>query len=252
MKRQIHQTVREERALDGGRRIGLTFHAEGEAIPGILLLPAATTAPAPAVLLLHGFGGRKEYMADVAGRALLRRGVASLAIDLPLHGERGSADERQWGGNPLKLAAEWRLGVAESTLALRFLAARPEIDGTRLAILGFSMGAYLGLMVAAADPAVRALVLAAGGDLPAGAPFERMIRAVVDPRKAARGLAGRPLLMLHGKWDRTIRPEQAERLFEAAGEPKEIRWYDCGHRLPDDAVGAAAEWVAERLSTTSS
>jgi hypothetical protein len=188
-------------------------------------------------------------MADVAGRALLQRGVASLSIDLPLHGARAATEDQLWNLNPITIAAEWQAGVAEATLGLRYLGARKEIDKNRLAIHGFSMGAYLGLRVAAAEPSVRALVLAAGGDIPAGLPFEAIVRAVVDPLASARAYAGRPLLMLHGTSDRSIRPEQAKRLYEAAGDPKEIRWFACGHRLPNDAIVDAAGWIAERLAS---
>ena len=73
---------------------------EGEEIPAILQLPAASRA-VPAVLLLHGVNSRKERMADSIGRALLARNVGSLAIDLPLHGSRQSAVEGLSLQNPL-------------------------------------------------------------------------------------------------------------------------------------------------------
>ena len=47
--------------------------------------------------------------------------------------------------------------------------------------------------------------------------------------------------------DRTVVPDQAQRLFDAAGEPKEIRWWDSGHQLPTAAIAHAADWLAERL-----
>jgi uncharacterized protein len=53
--------------------------------------------------------------------------------------------------------------------------------------------------------------------------------------------------MVSGRHDRTIRPEQAERLFAAAMEPKEIQWWDAGHYLPEAAIGAAAEWLKRHL-----
>jgi dienelactone hydrolase len=244
-------TVTAERPLRGGRRLSLDLAVAGERVPAILLVPLEPR-PAPAALLLHGYTSDKERMADSAGRLLLERGVASLAIDLPLHGEREdraagagiSADELR---NPLALARRWRAAMEECRVALRTLADLPEVDGDRLALVGYSMGAYLGVMAASGEPAVRALVLAAGGDLPANTPFAQLVRTVVDPVRAVRRYAGRPLLMVHGRHDRTILPDQAERLFAAAGEPKEIVWYDGGHWLPDGAVRRAAEWVARTL-----
>ncbi|MDP9347688.1 MAG: hypothetical protein M3P24_00860 [Gemmatimonadota bacterium] len=55
--------------------------------------------------------------------------------------------------------------------------------------------------------------------------------------------------MVHGKWDRTIRPDQAERLYAAAAEPKEIRWWNAGHYLPDEAIREAAAWLKGKLAT---
>ena len=94
---------------------------------------------------------------------------------------------------------------------------------------------------------MKAVVLAAGGDLPDELPFASMIRAVVDPVAAVQSLDGTPLLMVHGRRDRTVTPAQARRLFDAAREPKEIRWWDAGHRLPAEAIGEAAGWLADRL-----
>jgi uncharacterized protein len=102
-------------------------------------------------------------------------------------------------------------------------------------------------MIAAAEPAVRAVVLAAGGDLPRGTPLAAVARTVVDPVRAVRRLGGRPLLMVHGRGDRTVKPDQAERLFAAAGEPKELRWWSSGHILPPAAIDDAAAWLAARL-----
>jgi fermentation-respiration switch protein FrsA (DUF1100 family) len=114
-------------------------------------------------------------------------------------------------------------------------------------VVGYSLGSYLATLQAADDPAIRAVVVAAGGDLPAGTPFTALARGLVDPIRAVRTLRGRPLLVVHGRRDRTVLPEQAERLFAAAAEPKEIRWWDAGHFLPAAAIDDAAEWLARQL-----
>jgi len=91
------------------------------------------------------------------------------------------------------------------------------------------------------------VALASGGDLPAETPFASVVRAAADPLRAVRKLAGRPLLMVNGRLDRTIKASQAERLFAAAGDPKEMRWYNGGHWPPPSEVEFAAEWLAGRL-----
>jgi fermentation-respiration switch protein FrsA (DUF1100 family) len=247
--KQIRQTVRDRQVVAGGSRLSLELRADelgGAAIPAILMLPDAT-GEVPAALLIHGYTSRKETMSDSVGRALLDVGIASLAVDLPLHGERFVAGRSRGGMQPLELMKTWKLALAECALGLRYLAARPEIDRERRAIVGYSLGSFLGVTVAARERAVKAVVLAAGGDLPDDLPFGMMIRAVVDPVAAVGAFDGTPLLMVHGQRDRTVTPAQARRLFDAAREPKEIRWWDAGHRLPAEAIDAAAEWLADRL-----
>ncbi len=247
--KRIRQSVREHAAIQGGMRTLLELRADelgDAAVPGILLLPE-TADPAPAALLLHGYTSRKERMSETIGHALLRVGIGSLAIDLPMHGERVVAGEGRSGFQPMELMRNWKLALAEASLGLRYLAARPEIDGQRLSLAGYSLGSYLGVSVAARERSVRAGVLASGGDLPANMPFGTVVRTVIDPASAVRKLEGTPLLMVHGRRDRTVTPDQARRLFEAAREPKEIRWWDAGHYLPAAAIDEAANWLATTL-----
>ena len=248
--KRIRQSIRERVAVAGGTRMLLELRADelgDAAVPAILQLPDVAS-PVPGALLLHGYTSRKEMMSDSIGGALMAVGIATLAIDLPMHGERLPAGTRRMGMQPLELMRNWKLALAEASIGLRYLAARPEIDGTRLSLVGYSLGAYLGVSVAARDGAVRAIVLAAGGDLPADLPFGAIVRSVVDPASAVRKLEGTPLLMVNGRRDRTVTPDQAKRLFEAAREPKEIRWWNAGHYLPAAAIDEAAGWLARTLN----
>jgi fermentation-respiration switch protein FrsA (DUF1100 family) len=71
--------------------------------------------------------------------------------------------------------------------------------------------------------------------------------AACDPRLAIAHFAGKPLLMLSGKHDNVVSQDMTERLYSAAAEPKELRWYDCGHLLTTDAYQDAADWVAKTV-----
>jgi fermentation-respiration switch protein FrsA (DUF1100 family) len=223
-----------------------------ERIPAVLMLPREAREPVPAALLLHGFGSQKERMADTIGAQLVQRGVGVLAVDLPLHGGRpgglSPADLRT--SNPMRLLGTWRQALHEAGLALEYLAAHDAVDGARLSIVGYSLGSFLANILAAHAVDVRATVLAASGDLPEGLPFESLFRAMVDPLRAVRQVAGRPLLMINGRFDRTVKPSQAERLFAAAHEPKTMRWYGGGHWPPQAEIEFAADWLAQRLSAS--
>ena len=214
-------------------------------MPAVWLTPARAT-PAPAVLLLHGLSSSKERMAHSVGRALLAHGVASLALDLPFHGER-DGDASSVARNPLALVGAWRAAVAEARQAVAWLAGRREVDPTRIGVVGYSLGGFLALMTAAEEERLRVVALAAAGDLPDKTPYASIVRGLVNPLGAAGRLAGRPLLLVNGRRDTTTRPVQAERLFAAAQEPKTLSWYDGGHWPPAAAIDAAARWTAERL-----
>lgn len=263
-----------ERVSANGRELQLRLAVRTSDVPGLLMLPPGVDGASPAtdgagpgeadawaagsdvgrgvpgVLLLHGYSSRKELMAASVGSVLQQSGIASLSIDLPLHGDREAPVQEQAMRNPLQLLRQWRQALAETTQSLRLLGDVPGVDRGRLALLGYSMGAYLAVLAAAAEPAARAVVLAAGGDLPERTPLSRLIRRVADPLAAVRQLHGRPLLMLHGRQDRTVLPEQAERLFAAAGQPKTLRWWNCGHVLPAAAISDAARWLTSALGVS--
>ncbi|MDB4906583.1 MAG: dipeptidyl aminopeptidase/acylaminoacyl-peptidase-like protein [Gemmatimonadetes bacterium] len=140
-----------------------------------------------------------------------------------------------------------RSALAEARAALELLGAHAGLDESHLGVVGYSLGSYLALALASDHAAIRCVALAAGGDLPDRTPFAPLVRTLLDPPAMARRLAGRPLLMVSGTRDRTVTPAQATRLFEAAHEPKTIRWYDGGHWPPPMAINATAKWVADCL-----
>jgi len=70
---------------------------------------------------------------------------------------------------------------------------------------------------------------------------------VARPVDTIGQISPRPLLIIHGQEDGLFNVENAYHLYEAAGEPKEIQWWDAGHRLPDTAVLRAAAWLDHQL-----
>jgi dienelactone hydrolase len=182
-------------------------------------------------------------MADSIGRALALRGLASLAIDLPLHGAR-EGDVRDLSLlRPFVIISKWKLAVTDAVAALDFLAEHGQIDGSRLVVVGYSLGAFLAVQLAGDDSRIEGVVLAAGGDLPDDLPVEKMVRSVADPVKSIRRI-NKPVLMINGQFDRTVTPAQARRLHAAAPEPKTVRWYRGGHWPPQAELDAAADWIA--------
>ena len=222
-------------------RRSITLALAGTSVPSILLMPEAV-GRVPAALLLHGYSSSKERLSDTMGKALAVRGIASLAIDLPLHGAREDAMVDEARRNPIGLAQHWSAALAEAAAAISWLVAHDDFDSSRINATGYSLGSYIALQTAAADIRVGSVIVAAGGDLPM-TPWTSMLRMIADPVQSVRALNGRPLLMLHGRTDRTISAEQARRLYDAAAQPKQLRWYDTGHVLPAASADDAATWL---------
>jgi pimeloyl-ACP methyl ester carboxylesterase len=100
---------------------------EGKEIIGYLRLPKNAAGRVPLVLAVNGLDSRKEDLAE-SFSAILPFGVGYLAVDGPGTGQ-----------NPIKVSEN-----AERMLSrvLDYIATRPEIDTTRVAMHGVSWGAY--------------------------------------------------------------------------------------------------------------
>ena len=64
------------------------------------------------------------------------------------------------------------------------------------------------------------------------------------------GRADAPILFQSGRnGDEIVPPADARKYQQAAQEPKEVRWYDAGHRIPAEAACDAARWLGDTIST---
>ena len=131
--------------------------------PGFLAVPP--TGKAPGVLVLHAWWGLNDTMKAVCAR-LAESGFAAFAPDL-YHGKVADniADAETLGK---ALDANHRQAKAEIAEATMFLNERVGQTDRGLAVIGFSLGAYYALDLAAADPEhIRSVVIfygTGGGD----------------------------------------------------------------------------------------
>ena len=61
------------------------------------------------------------------------------------------------------------------------------------------------------------------------------------------GHANVPLLLQNGRFDEFIPGYEAEELHAAAPQPKEVRWYNAGHSLGQQAVADRLKWLQEKI-----
>jgi dienelactone hydrolase len=135
--------------LDGGiTRADLRFACGGAECAGWLYVPAASE-PAPVVVMGHGFAGTRDVGLAPTAERLARAGIAAFVFDYRGFGASG--------GSPRQLVDPW-LQLEDWRAAVAFARARGEVDGERVALFGSSLGAGHAVLVAAEDPALRAVV----------------------------------------------------------------------------------------------
>jgi len=151
------------------------------------------------------------------------------------------------------------------------------VDKSRLSLLGFSGGAAVSIYVASQDKRVSGIVACAcpaeftfltevdnpqsiidhfhsigtirDKDFPHSAEEWLNGFRLVSPIKYVAQIAPRPLLLVHGNRDETVAVSHAYRLYDRAGEPKQIIIVDgAGHglRQNDRAMAIVMDWLKSR------
>lgn len=183
----------------------LRFESGGRSIRLDAYLPDNASAPLPAVVALYGAGGNVSGMDRYAG-VLAAQGFAVYLLHYFDRTGTEFADRQIIFRNfPLWMKTLWD--------AISFVEKQPQVDAGRIALLGFSLGAYLSLATSAIDPRVKIVVEFFGG-----MPKEMKL--------FMRRLC--PVLILHGEDDVTVPVEEAynlQKLLEKKNIPYEMKIY---------------------------
>jgi fermentation-respiration switch protein FrsA (DUF1100 family) len=242
-------------------------------IVGELYLPGEGNGLFPTVCICHGIPA-KSPDPNHKGYPLLAERICHHGFAVLIFNFRGTGAS---GGNLDILG--WTRDLKS---AIDYLCTLPEVDKSRLSLLGFSGGAAVSVYVAAQDRRVSSIATCA---CPAEFGFLtevnepqavvnhfRSIGAIRDkdfPYSAQEWLGGfrlvspinyvariapRPLLLVHGSRDETVEVSHAYKLYAEAGEPKQLIIFEgAEHRLRqnDKAMTAVLDWLKSHVQISS-
>ena len=208
----------------------------GMRVPGILYLPDPLPRgrKIPAFIVVNGHGGDKyAWYAYFTGIAYARAGMAVLTYDQAGEGERsasrksGTRDHDKLKGDEILARRLAGLMITDVMQAVSFLAARPEVDATRIGAGGYSLGSFVLALAGAVESRLRACVLVGGGNLDEpngywdrskpmcqGLPYRSLgflgdRPAAIYALHAARG----PLLLWNGRVDTVVNMPKTQDVF---------------------------------------
>ncbi len=183
-------------------------------IPAVwgLLVPSDYPGQNPGVILLTGSSGWKPAYVETA-ICLGQAGFTTLVVDYL--SETGYE-------SPLKFRRRhWPYWQAVVRNAVALLQADPSVDGSRLALVGYSLGAFLAVSLACSLPEVKAVVDFFGG----GSSDDKVLNA--------QSTGFPPLLILHGDSDRVVPVRHAHSLHDAVvrngGQVEMQIYHGAGH-----------------------
>ena len=260
----------------------VTYGTEyGLRIPAIVYRPAKVRGKIPGIVVVNGHGADKtSWYSWYTGVEYARAGAMVVTYDPIGEGERNDEHKDATGEHDRVIDAPGvpeRMGGAMITDAMQgvsYLLSRPEVNGRRIGLLGFSMGSFVASLTGAVDVRIHAVFLTGGGDLDGPGGYwdaSHMVMCQSGPYKALRFLGDRPAAIFalqarrgptfiwNGTADTVVAiPEHGPEFFDDLrrrtialnGSEKNVftTYFDpgAGHR-PAWVTKPAAEWLAEQL-----
>ena len=124
-----------------------TIDINGEAVPGVISLPASGSGPG--VIVVQEWWGLVPHIVEVTER-LAAEGFVALAVDHYRGVETTEPDEAQ----KLMIGLDIAQVAADFAAAADDLLARPEVEGDTVSVIGFCMGGGLALLAPTVSDAI--------------------------------------------------------------------------------------------------
>ena len=245
--------------------------SSGLSVHGRVRVPRDAAPPYAGVVLLGGIN-RGSRIITTPGLDTIARGAVLVALDYPLaHG-----GTRSRLAEVLSVALHLRPAafdtVAQALLLLDYLETRPDVERSRLLLIGGSLGAVAVTVAGGVDARPAAVVALYGGawlgslvshtleHQAQGVPFAHWqavtlgyglacLLTPLEPARYAPRIAPRPFIMINGEGDSLVPRANVLALFDAAQRPKELVWVAGEHVQPSETklLDSLSALVAERL-----
>jgi dienelactone hydrolase len=238
----------EEPPTKGVRQRRFDLDRAGRVVPGILWTPEEDAGPRALVLVGHGAAQTKSeaYVVALARTLVRHHGIAAVAIDGPVHGDRRTDGVLDGSLMMLEFGQRWSADaeltddmIADWRAVLDAVQGLPEVGAGPVGYWGLSMGTILGLPLVVAEPRVSVAVLGLMG-------MSGPTKARIAADAAAISV---PVLFLL-QWDDTLfQREKGFELFDAIGtRDKRLHANPGAHSaIPPDEFLATIRFLADRL-----
>jgi len=170
--------------LPAGEIVEIPF--ESTTLPGYFLRPSGEQRARATVVLTGGYDGTAEELYLANGAAALARGYNVMAFDGP--GQGAALIERG-----LAMRADWENVI---TPVLDYTLARPDVDPSRVALIGLSLGAHLAPRAASAEHRLAACIADCGAYDLYAAFLERVPSPLAGPFESGRPWARKAVAKL--------------------------------------------------------
>ena len=175
-----------------------------------------------------------------------QQGFAVLALDARHHGTRKDPDlslltilDRLEAGDSKAYEAMVRDTVKDYKAALNWVSAQPQFNGSPVYVVGYSMGAQMALLLAAADQRIDNVV----SIVP---PHVEDTMPLVSPNVNAARITNAEVLLLTANQDEYATNEQFADLFEQLPtQTKRQIVFNSGHILPAQYPEVLEHWFAK-------
>ena len=233
----------------------VSYALEGRRVPAYLALPPGK-ARVPAVIFLHGAGEDRRRFLLPAGWVAGRDAVG-MTLTLP----STPAGDGPKGLTPSQSLARAKTIFVRDVVAVRravdLLRTLPQVDPNRIGLVGWSLGARVGAVLAGVEPRFGAVVLMSGGaspisdfvnQAPAGLrPAIRQNLTPIDPLLWIHRARPGEILLQDGRKDQVVPKSALLALAHAAPKGTTLRWYPTDHSLNSQAYRDQLAFLVRKL-----